>query len=172
MFGRLQPFAGAKPRSALADYGRNSRIRNCRVHCEEDCKILLKPTENIDEHSLYTFNYTPAQLTTLGNNSNCESLFCSVKVTGELTCTRAFVSESSRDITLSFAETTCGVYIPFAYHGDPNSVERWDTEAHFKNKKFRLDAGTYAWHRTTSGNVKFQIIPTNELSFVCISEQQ
>ena len=140
---------------------------------EEDCKVLLKAELNTEEHALYTFNYTPAQLTTMANANNCESLFCAVKVNGTLTCNYCYVSDS-RDITLGFEETKVGVYIPFAYHGDQSSPEtsvvRWDTAGQFLNKKFRIDAGTYAWHRTTSGNVKYQIIPTNELSFVWLGE--
>ena len=140
---------------------------------EEDCKVLLKAEENIDEHSLYTFEYTAAQLSTVADNNNCESLFCAVKVNGLLTCSRCYVSDS-RDITLSFTGVSFGVYIPYAYHGDQStpesSVIRWDTSEQFVGKKFRIDAGTYAWHRTTSGNVRYQVIPTNELSFVWVSE--
>ena len=140
---------------------------------DEDCKVLLKAELNTEEHSLYTFHYTPAQLTTLANNDNCESLFCAVQVNGTLTCNYCYVSDS-RDITLGFAETKVGVYIPFAYHGDKSdstqAVIRWDTKAQFEGKKFRIDAGTYAWHRTTNGNVKYQIIPTNEDSFVWLGE--
>ena len=140
---------------------------------DEDCKVLLKAELNTEEHSLYTFEYTPSQLSNLAKNNDCESLFCAVKVNGTLTCNYCYVSDS-RDITLGFAETTVGVYIPFAYHGDQSdpmqAVIRWDTEEQFMNKKFRIDAGTYAWHRTTSGKVRYQIIPTNEASFVWINE--
>ena len=51
------------------------------------------------------------------------------------------------------------------------AVVRWDTEAQFVGKKFRIDSGTYAWHRTQAGKIRYQIIPTNELSFVWINEQ-
>ena len=140
---------------------------------DEDCKILLKASENTDEHSLYTFHYTVAELNKVVEDINCESLFCAVSVEGELTCSGAFVSDS-RDITVSFAEAKFKVYIPFAYHGDQTDastqVIRWDTEAQFKGKKFRIDSGTYAWHRTTSGKVNFQIIPTDELTFVWVQE--
>ena len=140
---------------------------------EEDCKVLLKANENTEEHSLYTFQYTVSELNTVAKNNNCESLFCAVKVTGTLTVKSCFVSDS-RDITLNFNESQFGVYIPFAYHGDQSSptqaVIRWDTAEQFVGKKFRIDAGTYAWHRTQSGNIRYQIIPTNELSFVWINE--
>ena len=140
---------------------------------EEDCKVLLKASENTEEHSLYTFQYTVSQLNNVAKNNNCESLFCAVKVTGTLTVKSCYVSDS-RDITLSFNEAQFGVYIPFAYHGDQSSptqaVIRWDTPEQFNGKKFRIDAGTYAWHRTQSGNIRYQIIPTNELSFVWINE--
>ena len=140
---------------------------------DEDCKILLKASENIDEHSLYTFHYTVAELNKVVEDINCESLFCAVSVEGTLTCSSAFVSDS-RDITVSFTEAKFKVYIPFAYHGDQTDastqVIRWDTEEQFKGKKFRIDSGTYAWHRTTSGKVNFQIIPTDELTFVWVQE--
>ena len=138
---------------------------------EEDCKVLLKASENIEEHSLYTFHYTVSQLNKVVEDINCESLFCAVSVEGTLTCSKAFVSDS-RDITVYFSEAKFNVYIPFAYHGDQTDeltqVIRWDTEEHFKGKKFRIDSGTYAWHRTTSGKVSFQIIPTSELTFVWV----
>ena len=138
---------------------------------DEDCKVLLKASENIDEHSLYTFHYTVAQLNTVVENNNCESLFCAVQVDGTLTCTSCYVSDD-RALTLSFSESKFGVYIPYAYHGDRSSDEaskiRWDKEADFVGKKFQINAGTYAWHRTTSGKVKYQVIPTDELSFVWV----
>ena len=140
---------------------------------DEDCKVLLKASENIDEHSLYTFHYTVDQLNKVVEDVNCESLFCAVSVEGTLTCSKAFVSDS-RDITVYFTEAKFNVYIPFAYHGDQTDastqVIRWDTEEQFKGKKFRIDSGTYAWHRTTSGKVNFQIIPTSELTFVWVQE--
>ncbi len=140
---------------------------------DEDCKVLLKAELNTEEHSLYTFHYTVSELNKVVEDVNCESLFCSVSVSGTLTCSKAFVSDS-RDITVYFAEAKFNVYIPFAYHGDQTDastqVIRWDTEEQFKGKKFRIDQGTYAWHRTTSGKVNFQIIPTDELSFVWVQD--
>ena len=141
---------------------------------EEDCKVLLKATENTDEHSLYTFHYTISELNKVVEDNNCESLFCAVSVDGTLTCTSCYVSDD-RALTLNFKESKFGVYIPFAYHGDQTDastqVVRWDTEEQFVGKKFRIDAGTYAWHRTTTGKIRYQIIPTNEKSFVWINEQ-
>jgi len=138
---------------------------------DEDCKVILSADQNIEEHALYTFRYTVDELNAVADNKNCESLFCSVAVTEEVTCERAYISES-RDITLYFKNTSWNVYIPYAYHGDPNNdKDRWDAEEDFVNRKFRIDLGTYAWHRTTSGKVVFQIIPTNEASFVWIPDQ-
>ena len=140
---------------------------------DEDCKVLLRASENTEEHSLYTFHYTISELNNVAKNNNCESLFCAVSVDGTLTCKSCYVSDD-RAITLNFEEADFGVYIPYAYHGDRTDemtqVVRWDTKADFEGKKFRIDSGTYAWHRTTSGKVKYQIIPTNELSFVWINE--
>ena len=141
---------------------------------EEDCKVLLKPSENIEEHSLYTFHYTVDELNAVATSKNCESLFCSVSVSGTLTCDYCFVSSTDRAITLGFAESDFGVYIPFNYHGDQTDEEskviRWDKPEQFLNKKFRIDEGTYAWHRTSSGKVNFQIIPVNELTFLWVQD--
>lgn len=140
---------------------------------DNDCKVLLTAAENTEEHALYTFHYTVNGLNNVASANNCESLFCSVSVSGTLTCTRAYVSDD-RAITLTFQEANWNVYIPFAYHGDQTDastkVIRWDTEAQFVGKQFRLDAGTYAWHRQNSGKVVYQIIPLNELSFVWLDE--
>ena len=135
---------------------------------ETDCKVLLTAEENLEEHSLYTHHYTVEELNTAGKNNDCTYLFCSVSVTGTLTCTRIYKSDD-RALTIYFKETTWSVYIPYAYYGDPDSVARWEEEKDFVDKTFRLDQGTYAWHRTQSGKVTYQIIPTNTNTFVCTS---
>ena len=135
---------------------------------EEDCRVLLKAEENTEEHKLKTFEYTIKQLDTVADAKNCESLFCSVKVDGELTVSSVYVSDD-RALTIRFKETrSWNVYIPFAYYNPDDDADRWDTEDEFINKKFKIEAGTYAWHKTTSGNINFQVIPTNQNSFVLV----
>ncbi len=139
---------------------------------EHDCRVLLTAEENIEEHALHTFEYTVYELNKVAQEKNCESLFCSVKVLGELTCTKAYVSNDG-DKTLYFEGTDFNVYIPYVYYGDPSSPVQWKTEEDFKGKKFRIDGGTYAWHKTQSGNIVFQIIPVHEgkvSSFVYVAE--
>ena len=139
---------------------------------DEDCKVLLSATENIEEHSLYTFKYTASELNAVADAKNCESLFCAVEIDGELTCRDAFVSDD-KAVTVYFNNTSWNVYIPYMYHGDRSTQEsaaiRWDTKEQFVGKKFRIEAGTYAWHKTTSGKITFQIIPTNETTFVWVA---
>ena len=136
---------------------------------DPDCKILLTAAENQDEHKLYTFNYSVAELNNIAQNKNCESLFCSVKVTGEFTCNYFYINDK-RNITLGFEETKWNIFVPFMYYGDPSKPsERWDTEEQFMGKKFRVDAGTYAWHKTTSGKITFNVIPVDKTSLVCTS---
>ena len=137
---------------------------------EKDCKVLLKASENTDEHSLYTFHYTVDELDAAAKANNCESLFCAVSVEGVITCNRAFVSDD-RAITLYFDECAWNVYIPYAYYGTPNNtVDRWETADRFEGQKFTVAFGTYAWHRTQSGKVVYQIIPTNSDSFVWVQD--
>lgn len=127
---------------------------------ENDCKVILTAEQNIDDHKLYTFEYTAAELSTVAKNVNCESLFCSVKVTDTVTCNRAFINDSG-EATLYFTGQDWNVYLPYVYKGDPdNPQEIWNTVAHFEGKTFRVNAGTYAWHKTQSGKLTFQIIPT------------
>ena len=138
---------------------------------EEDCKVLLKAEENTEEHSLYTFHYTVSELNKVAKENNCESLFCAVSVSGTITCYKAFISDD-RAITLYFTDVEWNVYIPYAYHGDQTSeqtaVDRWDAKEDFEGRTFTLESGTYAWHRTTSGKVVYQIIPTSELTFLWV----
>ncbi len=140
---------------------------------DEDCKVLLKAADNTEEHSLYTFHYTVSELNQVAQDNNCESLFCAVSVSGEVTCNYFYINDS-REITLGFEGTKFGVYIPYAYHGDQSSeetaVQRWEEESDFVGKKFKINQGTYAWHRTASGKVKYQVIPTSELDFVWVNE--
>ena len=135
---------------------------------DTDCRVLLDAEENTEEHSLYTFHKTAAELNTASDNKDCEFLFCSIAVSGTLSCTSAFVSDD-RAITLTFAGMKWNVYIPYAYYGDPEKPnDRWDEKTDFEGKSFRLDLGTYAWHKQTSGKIVFQIIPTSVDSFVWV----
>lgn len=142
---------------------------------ENDAKVLLKPDENEGtEHSLYTFEYTNAELSAIANAKdpyNLVNLNCFTKVTETLTCTEAFINTSAaQEITLSFQDSKFNVYIPFNYYGDPSdNTQRWVKASDFEGKKFTVQ-GVYVLHKTVSGNIKFQIVPSANEDLVWVPE--
>ena len=131
-----------------------------------DCKVILSAEDNTEEHALHVFEYSAAELDAVAKNNNLESLYCRVDVTDQLTCSRAFVSDGG-DVTLYFKDVAFTGYIPYQYIGDPeNPNDIWNKADRFVGKKFTI-SGTYSWHRTSSGKVVYQIVPTKSSDFVC-----
>jgi len=139
---------------------------------ENDCKLLLTAAQNTGVHALKTFEYTTSQMNSVVSSKNTESLYCRVKVTESLVCSDAYVSPSSGEITLSFAGASFKAYLPFSYFGNPDDTsDIWNTEEHFIGKTFKL-SGVYAYHKTTSGKLNFQIIPCSSDDLVCVTDHQ
>ena len=138
---------------------------------ENDAEVIYTPDQNSDtEHSLDKLEYTQAQLSAVASAKdpyNLECLNCYVIVKDELVCTRAFISDSkSKEVTLTFGENSFQAYIPFSYKPDPdNPLERWVSEDKFVNQRFSL-RGVYVLHKTTSGNIRFQIVPNGASDLV------
>ena len=131
-----------------------------------DCKVLIKAEDNTDEHKLKTFTYTAAELEAIASSNNLENLYCRTKVSDNLVCERAYVSTSG-DTTLYFKDVSYTVYIPFQYYGDlENQSDIWNTSDRFVGKTFNVE-GTYSWHRTSSGKVVYQIVPTASSDVLC-----
>lgn len=136
---------------------------------DTDTQILLKADENIDDHQLHTFEYTPAELNAVVNEQNFESLNCSVKVTEPVEVERAYVA-SSDEITLYFKGFSFQCYVTFMYNGDPNKPnDYWVTEDRFVGQKFLL-SGVYAYHKTMSGKIVYQVNPNNSKDLVWVQE--
>lgn len=139
---------------------------------ENDAKVIYTPAQNEEtEHNLYTFEYTNAQLSAVAsadNPYNLENLNCFTKVTETLTCTNAFISSStSQEITLSFQGASYNVYVPFNYYGDPtDDTTRWNKAGDFEGRRFQVQ-GVYVLHKTTTGKIKFQIVPSANSDLIC-----
>ncbi len=136
-----------------------------------DSIIIYTPEQNVEtEHNLVTQEYSAAEMSAVAsanNPYNLECLNCNVRITDELVCTRAWINDSSKqEITLYFGDNSFNCYIPFNYRPTPES-DRWVKESDFKDKRFTLQ-GVYVLHKTTSGNVKFQIIPNGSADLVCL----
>ena len=140
---------------------------------ESDAKIIYEPDQNAEtEHNLETLQYTNAQLSAVASATqpyNLECLNCRVTITEELTVTKVFISESTaQEITLTFEGASFNCYIPFNYKGDPSRKNyRWVKESDFLGQKFQL-TGVYVLHKTVSGNIKFQVVPSDAKELVWV----
>ena len=89
-----------------------------------------------------------------------DNLFCRTKITDQLYCRYAYVSESG-DVTLYFTDCDFNVYIPFQYYGDlDNTSDIWDTADRFVGKSFNLE-GTFCYRITSTGKIQYQIVPSS-----------
>ena len=146
---------------------------------ENDAKVLYKAEQNEEtEHSLSVRQYTAEGLNAVANATNprnLENLNCRTQIVdaqgepAKLKVEDVFVSEStSKDITLYFENCDFNCYIPFNYKGDSSRPNyRWVLESDFIGQEFTL-VGTYVLHKTTTGKIKFQIIPNGQNDLVWI----
>ena len=125
---------------------------------EDDCHILLKAEENVDEQKLYIAEYTPSRLSQIATNGDFECLNCAIKLTEPVECNRVYVNPNGDEFTLYFKNCSFNAYITFTYAGDPDKpFEYWTTEEQYKGKKYML-SGIYTYHQAQSGNISYQII--------------
>jgi len=131
-----------------------------------DCKVILKAEYNTEEHALDTFKTTAANLSTMADEADTSRMFCFVQVTTLVTVDYFRISDD-KAITLGFENCSFSAYIPFIYYGNPNDkVDRWDEESDFMGKQFYL-SGAYCYHKTTSGNIRWQVCPSSNADFLC-----
>lgn len=138
---------------------------------ENDCKILIKPEDNVDEFALHTFEYTAKELSTIASSKSTENLFCSTVVTDTVTCSDVYINNSGDEFTLSFEGCSWEVYLTFAYKGDPEYPNYvWKEKADFIGKKFTVK-GIYTYHQYIGYNnqrqIDFQIVVgMNDLVYI------
>ena len=137
-----------------------------------DAKVIYTPEENVDtEHNLMPAEYTKAELNAVANATdpyNLECLNTAVVVNETLTCSKMYLSESGKEVTLTFEGADFNVYIPFNYHGDPDlPADRWTDKEDFEGRQFTVK-GVYVLHKTQSGKIKFQIVPNGEKDLVWV----
>lgn len=135
---------------------------------DADTQIILKAEDNTEEHSLYTFEKTAAEVTNWAKGNDLTALFCFVKVTTQVTI-KSFYINASNEITLQVEGESWNIFIAFTYYGDPNdSSQVWKEESLFVGKTFTIQ-GVYAFHKTTSGKINYQLIPSKSADLVYIA---
>ena len=142
---------------------------------ENDAKIIYTPDQNKEtEHNLTTVDYTVSQMNAIAKAKdpyNLECLNCNVKITENLVCESAYVNSSSdKEITVYFKNCDFACYIPFNYYGDLTKMtQRWVKEDDFKGKTFTL-TGVYVLHKTVSGKINFQIVPSSNTDLLWVRD--
>ncbi len=133
----------------------------------DECEVLIKASENVGEKALHTFEYTASELSKCVNDSNYESLYCSVKLTDTVQVRDGYKSDKGL-FTLYLEGVDFDIYVAFVYSGDPdNPAQVWDDIEDFKGKKFKVN-GAFSWRRTTSGNNRYQINPNTGTDLVWV----
>ena len=119
-------------------------------------KVILKAEETAaTEYALYTHEFDKAADL---SSASTDVLYCRVSIKEALKVTRAYVSSES-EITLYF-NAPFDVYITFMYYENDSALKPWSSDTDFVGKSFYV-SGVYSYHDTTSGNRRWQIIPTS-----------
>ncbi|MCI2067957.1 MAG: thermonuclease family protein [Bacilli bacterium] len=137
---------------------------------ENDAKVLIKAEDNIEDFKLHVFDYAPDALL----NNDYAALNCAVNLTGEITVGGGYVSDKTITLYPYFnnASLPYTVYITFMYAPDPNQgsyyyskIDDFKLGADGNKRTFTL-TGVYSYHKTTSGKISFQIIPSKSADLV------
>lgn len=133
---------------------------------ENDAKVLIKASDNTDEHKLHTFEYTADEFSTVIANADYSALMSSVKITTDVTVSKTYASEDN-EITLYFGSLKFTCYIAFSYVGDSSSPNWFWSESDFADQTFKL-SGVFSFHKTSSGKFQFQINPSSSSDLVWV----
>ncbi len=125
---------------------------------DDDCHILLKAEDNLDDQKLYIADYSPSELSAIASQGSSECLNCAINLTSSVKCSDAYISTDGTEITLSFENCAFQGFITFTYAGDPDwPRDYWTSKEQYIGKSFLL-SGIYTYHKTQSGNIKYQIV--------------
>jgi len=130
---------------------------------ENDVQVLIKAADNTEEFQLYTFNYAKADL----KNTVFESLYCSVNITDTVHVKSVYQNTAGDETTIYLSDAPFNIYVPFMYKGDPNNSNHYYSADDFENNVngFTI-TGVYVPHKTTSGKLVYQIIPSGSTGLV------
>lgn len=131
-------------------------------YSDTDAKVLIKAEDNVEEHSLYTFSYTAAQLNAIATNTSFvyPCLNCNVSLSDNLVVTGGYVSEDG-EITLNFG-LSYSIYLTFQIKPDPSDTTTlWKSYTSFVGHAIKVK-GVFTYHKSASnGKYYFQINPSS-----------
>lgn len=134
----------------------------------DDTKVIHKASETPEEFKVYTFEESAATIDTYH-----EALFLPIHVTDQVKVIDGYNSADgeSRTLyceTLDGTETKFNIYVPFLYRPDSEEMTIYYTYEEFVGHVFDL-TGIYTFHKSTSGNISYQIVPRDSNDLVLIS---
>lgn len=133
---------------------------------ENDSKVIYSPATIEDEYKVHEFTYAPTDL----KQEQFECLFSPVTLTDEIVVTGGYEGDDSLTLYVSDSNGVAldyNVYIPFVYRPDPNDPTlSYRTVGDFLGKSFKVNGAIYNFHKTKSGDINYQLIPTGNDSFV------
>ena len=132
-------------------------------YSENDAKVIIKPAANTEEHALHTFEYTGEAVDQMLVESNYESLYCSVKVTTNVTVSS--INKTSSGTYMYFDGVKFHCYYTFNYQ--PEKGTTWATEELLVGKTFKV-SGVLTTHTTQSGKLQLEILPRTSEDMVYI----
>lgn len=134
---------------------------------DDDALIIRTAAENAGSPTdLHYFEYTSSELSTVTTNRDFECLYSPVIVTDTVTVNDFYINQKGDEITLRFTGCTFSVYITnlsWCKFDSTRPSYIWKTENDYIGQSFNI-SGIYTWHRTTSGNLTFQITPNTKSS--------
>ncbi|MCB9497869.1 MAG: thermonuclease family protein [Erysipelotrichaceae bacterium] len=143
------------------------------LRSDDDALIIYTAAENAEtEYNLHTFEYTSSELSTIASNNEFNCLNCAVTVTNPVTVSSFYINTAGDEITLRFTGCSFNVYITnvsWCKFDPANPSDIWNTEEEYMGKSFMI-SGVYTWHRTTSGNLTFQVTPTLNTSMSWVTD--
>ncbi len=136
---------------------------------ENDAQLLIRAADNTEEHKLYTFEYSSAELTQVVKSNNYESLNCRVSVTDAVEVVKGYDSDSAHYLYISNDYSDWSVYFSFNYQPDPSDPALyWTTYSKFVGESFYF-SGVLSVHQTTSGKNRLNIYPSSSTDIVWAS---
>ena len=131
-------------------------------------QVIYSPSEIPEEFKVHMFSEKALDIDTFH-----EALFSPITVTDEIVVNDGYCNDSGKAVTL-YCKTTSGqrtpfnIYVPFLYKPGGNPFDVWYDETYFIGHTFNL-TGIYTFHKSTSGNISYQIVPRNSNDLVLVA---
>lgn len=135
---------------------------------EDDVHILIKAEDNTaDATKVKDFTFSASTLSS--SLASREYLHSGIKLTTNLKVNYFNASKDEKKYTLGFEGVNFDLYLTSAFKGNPdNPNELWTTEEQFMGKTLQVNRGILSYHKTTSGNIRYQLVIDDMTQLVCV----